>query len=72
MLYIFFAALFRQNLNHTGQKEGPGANALTGITFTMILAFIYVIYSGIQILFLFLRRGLPGGMTYSQYAHQGF
>ena len=72
MLYIFFAALFRQNLNHTGQKEGPRANALTGITFTMILAFIYVIYSGIQILFLFLRRGLPGGMTYSQYAHQGF
>ena len=72
MLYIFFAALFRQNLNHTGQKEGPGANALTGITFTMILAFIYVIYSGIQILFLFLRRGLPDGMTYSQYAHQGF
>ena len=31
-------------------------------------------YSGIQILFLFLRldSGLPEGVTYSQYAHQGF
>ena len=72
MLYVFFAALFRQNLKSPTQKEGSGANALIGITFTMTLAFIYVIYSGIQILFLFLRRGLPDGMTYSQYAHQGF
>lgn len=72
MLYVCFAALFRQNLKNTAQREGSGANALTGITFTMLLAFIYVIYSGIQILFLFLRRGLPDGMTYSQYAHQGF
>ena len=72
MLYVFFAALFRQNLKSPAQKDGPGANALTGITFTMILAFFYVIYSGIQILFLFLRHGLPDGMTYSQYAHQGF
>ena len=33
-----------------------------------------VVYSGIQILFLFLRldTGLPEGVTYSQYAHQGF
>ncbi len=72
MLYVFFAALFRQNLKSPAQKDGPEANALTGITFTMILAFFYVIYSGIQILFLFLRHGLPDGMTYSQYAHQGF
>lgn len=72
MLYVSFAALFRQNLKDGAVKEGNGANALTGITFTAILAFTYVIYSGIQILFLFLRRGLPDGMTYSQYAHQGF
>ena len=72
MLYVFFAALFRQNLKSTAQQKSRGANALTGITFASILALIYVIYSGIQILFLFLRHGLPDGMTYSQYAHQGF
>lgn len=72
MLYVPFAALFRQNLKDAGEREGHGVNALTGITFTAILAFIYVIYSGIQILFLFLQQGLPDGMTYSQYAHEGF
>ncbi len=72
MLYVSFAALFRQNLKRAEVTDCHGANALTGITFTAILACIYVIYSGIQILFLFLRRGLPDGMTYSQYAHEGF
>lgn len=72
MLYVSFAALFRQNLKRAEATGGHGANALTGITFTAILACIYVIYSGIQILFLFLQRGLPDGMTYSQYAHEGF
>lgn len=72
MLYVCFAALFRQNLKNADPQGGPGANALTGITFASILALVYVLYSGIQILFLFLRRGLPDGMTYSQYAHQGF
>lgn len=72
ILYVSFAALFRQNLRDTAKMAGQGANALTGITFTSILAAVYVIYSGIQILFLFLQQGLPEGMTYSQYAHEGF
>lgn len=72
LLYVFFAALFRQNLKEAGKSEEHPANALTGITFTAILAFIYIIYSGIQVIFLFLRRGLPDGMSYAQYAHQGF
>lgn len=72
LLYVSFAALFRQNLKEEPPKKRRTANALTGITFTAILALFYVPYSGIQILYLFLRRGLPDGMTYSQYAHQGF
>ena len=33
-----------------------------------------MLYAGIQILFLFLRldQGLPDGVTYSQYAREGF
>ena len=72
LLYVFFAALFQQNLKEPVKKEEHPANALTGITFTAILAFIYVLFSGIQIIFLFLRQGLPDGMSYAQYAHQGF
>ena len=73
-LYAFFAGLFKMNLGGTDVKKPGSSNYVTGITFTGIMAAVYVLYSGIQILFLFLRldSGLPDGVTYSQYAHQGF
>ena len=73
-LYAFFAGLFRMNLGGKDKKTQGNSNHVTGITFTGIMAFVYVLYSGIQILFLFFRldTGLPEGVTYSQYAHQGF
>ena len=73
-LYAFFAGLFKMNLGGTDVKKAGSSNYITGITFTGIMAAVYVLYSGIQILFLFLRldSGLPEGVTYSQYAHQGF
>lgn len=73
-LYAFFAGLFRMNLGEKGAVKTGTANFVTGITFTGIMAGVYVLYSGIQILFLFMRldTGLPGGVTYSQYAHEGF
>ena len=71
--YAFFAALFRNDMTRTVKSTVEKANPLTGITFGMIIAVIYILYSGIQIGFLFLRLGnLPDGMTYSQYAHEGF
>ena len=73
-LYAFFAGLFRLNLGGADVKKTGTSNYITGITFTGIIAVVYVFFSGIQILFLFLRldSGLPDGVTYSQYAHQGF
>ena len=73
-LYAFFAGLFKMNLGGKDVKKTGSSNYITGITFTGIMAAVYVLYSGIQILFLFLRldSGLPDGVTYSQYAHQGF
>ena len=73
-LYAFFAGLFKMNLGGTDMKKSGSSSYITGITFTGIMAAVYVFYSGIQILFLFLRldSGLPEGVTYSQYAHQGF
>ena len=63
-------------MNLQGKEEirKGSVNPVTGITFTAVLAVIYVFYSMIQIIFLFLRpgSGLPDGMTYSQYAHEGF
>ena len=62
------------NLGQKDESKSGNSNYVTGITFTGIMAAVYVLYSGIQILFLFLRMksGLPDGITYSQYAHQGF
>lgn len=73
-LYTFFAGLFRMNLGGTDTKKTGKKNPVTGITFTGIMAAVYVLYSGIQIVVLFLRldTGLPDGVTYSQYAHEGF
>ena len=43
------------------------------ISFMAMIGFVYVVFCGIQIFYLFLGRGsLPEGMTYSQYARQGF
>lgn len=74
MLYAFFTALSEINLIDLGEKKEASVNPVTGITFSGILAVVYVFYSAIQILFLFLRleSGLPYGVTYSEYAHAGF
>lgn len=74
MLYAFFTALSGINFIDSGEKKEASMNPVTGVTFSGILAAVYVFYSVIQILFLFLRleSGLPYGVTYSEYAHAGF
>ena len=51
------------------KKEGKDRNyeAVTGITFTVILAVVYVVYCCVQIYVLFLKNegGLPDGGTYA-------
>jgi hypothetical protein len=43
------------------------------ITVNLVLLVVYLAYCGIQVVYLFLRRGtLPEGYTYSSYAHEGF
>ncbi len=73
-IYAFFSGLYKKDLPLEEKKNRKNVNAVTGITFASVLAFIYVLYSAVQILFLFLRVGdaLPDGMTYSEYAHEGF
>ena len=43
------------------------------ITINVVLLCVYLVYCGIQVIYLFMRRGtLPDGYTYSSYAHEGF
>lgn len=70
--YAFLCALCSRQFDG---REGAGKNynALTGITFTGILAAVYALYAGVQVRYLFLKLGsLPDGVTYSAYARQGF
>lgn len=73
-LYAFFGGLFKMNLGGKSKTQPGKVSPAAGIAFAGVMAAVYVLYSGIQILFLFLRldQGLPGGVTYSQYAHEGF
>ena len=43
------------------------------ITFTSVISVVYVLFSAIQIVYLFMgNMQLPEGYTYAEYAHQGF
>lgn len=74
LCYAFFCALCGDNLEKDTDVEKNYCNPIVGITFTAILAVIYLMYSGIQILYLFIgiENGLPGEVTYSAYARSGF
>ena len=72
--YAFFSALCSGRIDEEEEVKRKYYNPLVGITFSGILAGIYVLYAGIQVLYLFLRVGsrLPEGVTYAEYARQGF
>ena len=51
------------------RKNSP----VIAITVNLVLLSVYLLYCGIQVIYLFLRQGnLPEGYTYSSYAHEGF
>lgn len=75
--YTFFIALCRYNLDMPGEETGRRMryfDPLIGITCTSIISLIYLIYSAIQIIYLFIgmRVGLPENVTYAEYARGGF
>ena len=54
-------------------KEIKKSEPVTAITITSMVAALYLVFSAVQMLFLFMRRfTLPDGMTYAEYARQGF
>lgn len=72
--YAFYAALGSYNFPMDNEYKTKYYNPVVGITFTSVLAVIYALYCTTQILYLFLGidKGLPEGISYSEYAHSGF
>ena len=72
---VFYAALAAQTeRSEFPAKETRRAGALIAITFTGALAVVYAVFCGIQIAVLFAGdvSALPEGMTYAEYAREGF
>lgn len=71
-MYGFIRKIFSHTISNTVTvtEKRPAAVA---VTINSILGFIYVIFSGFQIYYLFLgRMTLPESATYAEYAHEGF
>lgn len=61
---------------HNMKEQGADRrkyNPVTAISFMGMIAVLYLMFSLVQIFYLFLAKGsLPEGVTYAKYAHQGF
>lgn len=73
ILYAFLATSSMENIGRKVYNMKKG-EPIIAITFTSILAFIYVMFSGVQVFCLFIQGGaiLPKNLTYAEYARQGF
>lgn len=72
MIYAFFYASCKADFPLHPERKMPYAHPAVGITFVVVIAAVYLMYSVIQIVYLFMGRGLPEGITYSEYARAGF
>ncbi len=54
------------------KEHVPGGNPVTGITVLTLVAAVYLIFCAIQLIYLFGHAELPEGVSYAQYAHEGF
>ena len=72
IFYSIFYSLIKKEIKEEC-TECQTKEPILAITFTSVISVIYIIFSGIQILYLFIgNRKLPDGYTYAQYARQGF
>lgn len=78
LLFGFFSSycgmryLARHSRND-GAAEHRKYNPVTALTFTGLITVMYVLFCMIQIIYLFVgNMQLPEGMTYAEYAHNGF
>lgn len=72
LFYSFVRGLTAYRMPQKGAKEKKG-EPVAAITFTSLLAVIYLVFCIIQVVYLFLgKMELPDGMTWASYARQGF
>ncbi len=71
-VYCLLSYLCERNIKEEGKERRKGEPVLA-ITVTGMLTALYLVFSVIQILYLFLgKMQLPAGYTYAEYAREGF
>lgn len=72
VLYCLICEVSRRDVSGVAVDKRSQEPVLA-VTVMGLVALLYLIFCGIQIIYLFMGRGtLPDGMTYSEYARQGF
>ena len=74
-LWLFYTVFRSLSKGKTGTHEARniGINPVVAITFTSLLSAVYLLFSVIQIVYLFMgNMTLPENYTYAEYAHEGF
>lgn len=70
--YAILSALCRKEVKER-TKEKPGFDSVIAIVISSLLCLLYMVFSMIQILYLFIgNMELPENYTYARYARQGF
>ena len=70
--YALYCRMIAKTISTTPGKK-PGFHPVVAITINAMLGSIYLVFSVIQILYLFMGNlELPGDYTYAEYARQGF
>lgn len=70
--YCILAYLCKKTIKEEVEDSRKG-EPLIAIPVVTILSLLYIVFSGIQIVYLFMgRMQLPAGYTYAQYAREGF
>ncbi|WP_215695076.1 DUF4173 domain-containing protein [Clostridium sp. MCC353] len=71
-IYSLICGAAIRNMNEE-VKDRRNAQPVAAISCMSIIAAMYLVFCGVQIIYLFLGRGtLPEGVTYSAYAREGF
>ena len=70
--YTVITSLAAKEISIKAKGEGR-TNPVIAITFTSVIGLVYILFCGIQLLYLFSgKMALPEGYTYAEYAHEGF
>lgn len=72
LTYGLFAKMSKKDISETG-RDLRVREPIQAIMVTGLLSVVYIIFSAIQIIYLFLgKMSLPEGYTYAKYAREGF